>query len=247
MSTLCSSITDGEHNTVVDTPGGGYYLLSCKNLKDGKVTITIEREISLKTYERIHKRTKLEKGDILLSSVGTIGECVYLSENPTNYEFQRSVAIIKPKDKESGLTIYMALKRQKRELEILSHGAVQRCLFISDLSNFEVEIPNPCEKTRTFINHSEKHLIAVSRNNKQMEKLSLLRDSLLPLLMNGQVSVKPLNNHLSEWGALVFRNVVGFATQGIFQNCLHKVICRKVQGCFLDLASAFGSVVCCFG
>ena len=77
-------------------------------------------------------------------------------------------------------------------------------------------------------------------NNKHTIKaLEEQRGTVLSLLMNGQVSIKPLNNHLSEWGALVFRNVVGFATQGIFQNCLYKVICSKVQGCFMDLTFVF--------
>ena len=81
----------------------------------------------------------------------------------------------------------------------------------------------------------------------QLRTLTKQRDELLPLLMNGQVSVRQLNNHLSERGALIFRNIASFATQSVFQNCLHEVVCCKVQGCFQDLASAFGSVVCCFG
>ena len=63
---------------------------------------------------------------------------------------------------------------------------------------------------------------------KEIDDLISQREELLPLLMNGQVSVKQLNNHLSELDGLILRNVVGFATQGIFQNCLYKVICSKV-------------------
>lgn len=198
MASLCINITDGEHNTVIDTPGGEYFLLSCKNIKDGRIYISKEREIDFQTYEKIHKRTKTEKGDILMSSVGTIGECVYLNMTPRNFEFQRSVAIIKPGNIESGILMYLALRRQKRELEILSHGAVQRCLFISDISSFEVEVPNRTKELEAFLRRASLTLNAISSNNLQSDELIELRDSLLPLLMNGQASVKLLNNHFVE-------------------------------------------------
>ena len=96
LSDVTINITDGVHNTVTDTPNGEYLLLSCKNIKGGKLSISKdERRIDKATFDKLRKRTKLDKGDILLSSVGTIGEILFLNSNPTNIEFQRSVAIIK--------------------------------------------------------------------------------------------------------------------------------------------------------
>ena len=37
----------------------------------------------------------------------------------------------------------------------------------------------------------------IEKNSSEIERLTKIRDELLPMLMNGQVSVKPLNNHLS--------------------------------------------------
>ena len=90
-------ITDGVHNTVIDTPNGEYYLLSCKNIKNRRLNMSSsDRRIDEGTFNKLRKRTMMSKGDILLSSVGTIGELMLLNEDPHNYEFQRSVAIIKP-------------------------------------------------------------------------------------------------------------------------------------------------------
>ena len=73
-------------------------------------------------------------------------------------------------------------------------------------------------------------------NNKHTIKaLEMQRSTVLHLLMNGQVSVKPLNNHLSELKPLVYGNVIRFTTKDIFKNCFHKVICGKDQGCFLEI------------
>lgn len=94
---VVANVTDGVHNTVKDDPEGHYFLLSCKNIKGGKITLgNSERKINEETFEKLRKRTRLEKGDVLLSSVGTIGELVLLKEDPFCYEFQRSVAMIKP-------------------------------------------------------------------------------------------------------------------------------------------------------
>ena len=57
---------------------------------------------------------------------------------------------------------------------------------------------------------------AIESNRRVIEESTRLRDELLPLLMNGQVSVRQLNNHLSELDCLILRHVVGFAIQGIF-------------------------------
>ena len=94
---ICENITDGEHGTVVDSPDGEYFLLSNKNIVDGKIVIntTTDRRIDKQTFEKINKRTKLEKNDVLISTVGTLGKLCIIEDN-LNYTVQRSVGIIKP-------------------------------------------------------------------------------------------------------------------------------------------------------
>ena len=95
-----STVTDGVHNTIQDTPNSRYLLLSCKNIKDGKLQIgDDERTIDEETFLKLRKRTLLAKGDVLVTSVGTIGDVLLLNQEPSHIEFQRSVAIIKPNKK----------------------------------------------------------------------------------------------------------------------------------------------------
>ena len=97
LGEICENITDGEHGTVVDSPDGEYFLLSNKNIVDGKIVIntTTDRRIDKQTFEKINKRTKLEKNDVLISTVGTLGKLCIIEDN-LNYTVQRSVGIIKP-------------------------------------------------------------------------------------------------------------------------------------------------------
>lgn len=185
---ICINITDGVHNTVVDDPNGTYLLLSCKNIKGGVLSISSdERLINEETFLKLRKRTKLEKGDILLSSVGTIGEMFLLNEEPTNFEFQRSVAIIKPDNsKISSAFLYESMLQQKESIIHSAHGAVQQCIFISDIGDFKTILPT-LEVIKKYTGIVQPMLDTITANQNENKKLSNLRDTLLPKLMNGEI------------------------------------------------------------
>lgn len=188
------NITDGVHNTVKDDPEGEFYLLSCKNIKGGSLLIgDFERRISQETFDKLRKRTKLEKGDILLSSVGTVGELLLLNFNPDRYEFQRSVAIIKPnREVISSEYLYYSLLAQKQEIIHAAHGAVQQCIFISDIKGFTIHKPTR-DRLIEFDNIVVPMMEIVCHNEEENKRLSLLRDSLLPKFMSGELDVSELD------------------------------------------------------
>lgn len=189
LDKIALHITDGVHNTVVDTPDGDGYLLSCKNIKNGQLHIdNNERRISAETLSRLRKRTRLDQGDILLTSVGTIGEMLLINEYPSNYEFQRSVAIIKPNPQlVSSYFLYSALLYKKAEIKHLAHGAVQQCIFISDLKEFLVDVPN-FEIITSFDNIVAPLFDTITKMQKENKVLTNLRDTLLPKLISGEIT-----------------------------------------------------------
>ena len=193
ISDVSINVTDGVHNTVKDDPTGEYYLLSCKNIKGGHLTINSnERTISKDTFDKLRKRTKLAKGDILISSVGTIGEIMLLNSEPLDYEFQRSVAIIKPNtDIVSPYYVYGSLVMQRNELINAAHGAVQQCLFIGDIADFAIGIPDR-EELLKYNSVVAPMFDAITANEKEIQKLCTLRDLLLPQLISGEIDVSAI-------------------------------------------------------
>ena len=190
IADISLNVTDGVHNTVKDDSDGSYLLLSCKNIKGGSLNIgSSERHINKETFDKLRKRTQLAKGDILISSVGTIGEILMLNTEPTYYEFQRSVAMIKP-DTElvSPAYVYESLLYKKAELINAAHGAVQQCLFISDISEFPIDIPSKV-KLDIFNSAVIPMFEIITANNEENQRLAALRDTLLPKLMNGEIDV----------------------------------------------------------
>ena len=168
--------------------------MSCKNIKGGSLSIgASERRINSDTFEKLRRRTKLAKGDVLISSVGTIGELLLLNVEPSNYEFQRSVAIVKPNPTVvSSAYLYESLVSKKAELINAAHGAVQQCLFISDIAGFPIGIPTS-EDLQIFDEIVAPMFDAISANEAESMRLAALRDTLLPRLMSGELDVSELS------------------------------------------------------
>lgn len=190
VGSLCASVTDGTHSTVKDDPEGDCYLLSCKNVKGGMlVTSDKDRKINREEFDHLRKRTQLAKGDILLTSVGTIGEMALLREDPINFEFQRSVALIKP---EAGLVtsefLYAYLRSISTFVKAQAHGAVQQCIFINDIKSIPAFYPGEHE-IAAFTQKAKSAFDLIAANNNESKALASLRDALLPKLMSGEIDV----------------------------------------------------------
>lgn len=191
LSGVCKSITDGVHNTVSDVPRTDWRLLSCKNLRNGEIDFEQGyRTISNETFNTLRARTHLDRGDVLVGSVGTIGEIALVCEEPTNYEFQRSVAILKPDlDVISSSYLYCAMRAAKERLMILSHGAVQQCIFLNDFRGFTIQVGSK-ELIDQFSNIvtpllTKKHMLIC-----ESRALAAMRDALLPKLTSGELAVE---------------------------------------------------------
>ena len=144
LNKLCLHITDGTHSTVNDCPNGNHYLLSCKNVKNGHIIFSsTDRLIDSLTFNSLRKRTKLSKNDVILTTVGTIGESSVIKIDNPKYEFQRSVGIIKPNLNlvvPEYLHYYFSSLVGKKEINSRIKGAAQPCLFLNDLKDLNILI-----------------------------------------------------------------------------------------------------------
>ncbi|ROI14705.1 restriction endonuclease subunit S [Epilithonimonas hominis] len=146
LNNLCLNITDGEHGTIQNDNDGRYFLLSNKNIINGQIIISdADRRINKESFSKINKRTKLENGDLVISTVGVLGKLAIIKAENLNYDFQRSVGIVKCDEKKINtkyLYYYLNTQFFQNRLNHLSKGAVQKCLFISDLKNLEIDFPD---------------------------------------------------------------------------------------------------------
>lgn len=177
LSEVALHITDGEHNSVIDDENGEYFLLSNKNIVDGNIVITKnDRKISKETFDKINKRTKLNKNDLVISTVGTLGKLAIIKDVP-NYEFQRSVGIIKLNQNVSDIQyVYYFLQQDyiQRKLTFGSSGAIQKCIFISQLNDISVGLPDlPTQKSIAKVLTDIDAKIALNKKiNKELEAMA---------------------------------------------------------------------------
>ncbi|RMA78617.1 type I restriction enzyme S subunit [Metamycoplasma subdolum] len=177
----CINITDGTHNTVIDTPNTNFYLLSCKNVKDGKIEITDQdRTISESTLLSLRKRTNLEINDVVITSVGTIGEVATIKCHPY-FEFQRSVALIKPNSNKimsKYLEYYLISGKGQREIKSRIKGVAQPCLFLNDIKNIEISV-HKYNDQRHIVNTIGTVDDLIENYQKQVEKIIKFGDDKL--------------------------------------------------------------------
>jgi type I restriction enzyme, S subunit len=95
LANVCSSITDGDHNTPVFTDEGVRFIF-VGNVSSGHLHFDGSKRVSLEYFRTLKPQRLPKRGDILYSAVGaTLGiPAVVDSDEP--FCFQRHVAILKP-------------------------------------------------------------------------------------------------------------------------------------------------------
>lgn len=90
---ICKQLTDGTHNTphYVDE---GVPFISVKDMSSGRISFSNTRYISFEEHEILSARCNPEKGDLLLSKVGTTGIPALISDNRP-FSIFVSLALIK--------------------------------------------------------------------------------------------------------------------------------------------------------
>ena len=98
LGDVCTKLVDGDHNPPKGENTKTEYIMgSSRNINENRlVDLDNARYLSEENFIKIHNRTVVEKGDILFTSVGTLGRSCIFRED-INITFQRSVTVISTK------------------------------------------------------------------------------------------------------------------------------------------------------
>ena len=160
IDSVSSLVTDGKHGNSEDDPNSGYYFLSAKDIKDGKLVYENARQITIKDFTETNKRLDLHPGDLCIVNTGaTIGKTAITSNIPLTYKttFQKSVAIIRVIKKYINVKyLNYFLYSNINKLQSESSGAAIKNLLISDLKAFIVPIP-PLREQKEIISQIDQY------------------------------------------------------------------------------------------
>ena len=179
MNDLCSTITDGTHQPP-KFQSEGIPFIFVSNLANNTVTYNAEKFISEETYNDLIKRTPIEVGDILLTTVGSYGHPAVVMEE-RKFLFQRHIAYLKPKhDLVNSFYLHSALLAPdgQRQIEEKVKGIAQKTLNLSEIRKIMIPIPSIEEQNafELFIKQTDKSKLEIQ---KSLEKLELLKKALM--------------------------------------------------------------------
>ena len=178
-----------------DNYGGEIVWITPKDLSNQKSKFTFfgERNITQKGYDSC-STTLVKENTILLSSRAPIGLLsIAKCKLCTNQGFKS----ISPMDTNTTPYLYYFIKEHLPQIEQLGSGTTFKEVSRGDIEGFPIMYPPKCilDKWTTLAKGIFEKQFALYQEVVDSTKM---RDELIPLLMNGQVSVRPLNNHLSE-------------------------------------------------
>lgn len=168
---------------------GNNYYVTIKNMGNNRIYLNDRCDkVDDEALAKINKRSKLQKGDLLFSGIGTIGRVAMVVDDPINWNTSESVFNMHPIDTVSSEFIYLLLLSDKFQQYVQQNaqGGVQQGIRMASLKAFQFAIPNDL---KLFDNLVKPIISKVKSNDKENDTLSLLRDTLLPRLMSGELEV----------------------------------------------------------
>ena len=176
--------------------GGDIIWITPKDLSDqqSKFTYYGYRNITSAGYNSCSTRL-LPAKTILLSSRAPIGLIsIAMVDLCTNQGFKSLVC----KDLQLYAYLYYYIRHHVKQIEQLGTGTTFKEVSREDLCTFPILEVKSTELMQQWLNQIEPIFMQQYELIKEINCLSKKRDELLPLLMNGQVSVRQLNNDLSS-------------------------------------------------
>lgn len=172
-------VRDGMH----DSPeyyDVGYPLVTSKNVTGGKIDLSECNLISEDDYKKICERSKVDRGDIIMPMIGTVGKPVIVNAEPMFAI--KNVALIKftPDSLVTNIYIKTLLESDYFDRAVLDkiRGGTQKFIALGDIRKLEIILPD--------LKHQQCFSAFVERVDQQkqtvqqsLEKLELMKKALM--------------------------------------------------------------------
>lgn len=131
-----------------------------------------------------------QEGDILMTSVGTLGVAYRVRKADRFYFKDGNLTWLKDFKKIPGSIIYLWLISRigQGELESIKIGSTQEALTIEGLKNITFKIP-PILRIKAYQPQFDDIINKIENNQDQIQILTQLRDTLMPKLVSGELRI----------------------------------------------------------
>lgn len=149
--------------------------------------------ISKEDYQKIHSQYHPIEGDLILTKIGTIGGVNYLRDEDLPLAIHCNSALLRYKNSFGKYFPLFLMKSEifQNRLRAMKGQSVQEFVSLSRLGSILIEVPMT-NVISAFNSRIESIMKNIEKVYSENEHLISLRKFLLPLLMNGQVTI---SNH----------------------------------------------------
>ena len=162
--------------------GGNNYYVTIKNFEHGVLHLDDNcdkvDDIALK---QIQERSDLRKDDILFSSIGRVGDCYLIENQPKNWNINESVFSLRPnKEIINPQYLFHVLRSDNVLKYILNNvtGSTFKSIKISDLKKAIISVPSIVEQEKISKLFSQVDSL-VTLHQRKCEKLKNIKKALL--------------------------------------------------------------------
>ena len=174
MVDICSIITDGTHESPKFVNEGIPFIF-VSNISNNKIMYDADKYIDKATYDVLIKRTPIEIGDIILSTVGSYGHPAVVKSNK-KFLFQRHIAYLKPKREmvnSEYLHTMIMMDYVQHQINLEVKGIAQKTLNLSAIKSLDVLMPSLSQQNEFafFKIQVDKSKAVIEKSLKELETL----------------------------------------------------------------------------
>ena len=166
----------------------GYPLVTSKHITSGRVNLQETYLISESDYTAISKRSKVNRLDVLITMIGTVGLSTILLDERNDFAI-KNIGLFKTSEAPQFAYFFsILLKSPKMQLYLAARlaGTTQKYLSLTALREMRLLVPT--EPILVEFSKIVSPLFeGMQRNHEQAQTLATLRDTLLPRLISGQL------------------------------------------------------------
>ena len=190
ISNICTGLNPRD-NFKLGT--GDIKYITVKNLTtNGTLDFTGCDTIDESARTIVHNRSDIQIGDILFASIAPLGRCYLIQSEPTDWDINESVFSIRANTDiitPAFLYLYFMSDAFIKHATSSSTGSIFKGIRINTLLETELCVP-PLSVILKFEERLASIFPLKSKNYEEIQRLSNLRDWLLPMLMNGQATIE---------------------------------------------------------
>lgn len=174
---------------------GTNYYVTIKNMLNNRIYLNNKCDkVDDEALIKINNRSDLKPGDLLFSGIGTIGRTYLINKPATNWNISESVFTIRPSSAISSEFLFLLLLSNEMQDYAISNssGSVQKGIRMADLKKYSVICPSP-SYMESLTSMWRPMISLIKQNEDESDSLAILRDTLLPKLMSGELDVTDIN------------------------------------------------------